>query len=96
MEYDIDTQAAESGMITILLTAIWKQQLLIVVPLEFINYVLYEYQYFPSDVILSILSRKHKSVVLYPNLIICNLDKSSIVIQIPPAVLGAPLGSSVI
>jgi len=47
--------------------------------LNFINYVLTSYQYFPSDVILSILSRNYKSIVLYPNLIICNLDNSSII-----------------
>ena len=46
--------------------------------LNFINYVLTSYQYFPSDVILSLISRKYKSIVLYPNIIICNLDKSSI------------------
>lgn len=46
--------------------------------IDFINYVLYEYQYFPSDVILSIISRKYKSIVLYPNIVICDLDKSSI------------------
>ena len=46
--------------------------------LNLINYVLSSYQYFPSDVILSILSRNYKSIVLYPNLIICDLDNSSI------------------
>ena len=40
MEYDIDTQAAETEMTTVLHIAILKQQLLIVVPLEFINHVL--------------------------------------------------------
>lgn len=47
--------------------------------LNLINYVLSSYQYFPSDVILSILSRKYKSIVLYPNIIICNLDNSTII-----------------
>mgnify|MGYP001395491651 CR=1 FL=1 len=47
--------------------------------LNFINYVLTSFQYFPSDVILSIISRKYKSVVLYPNLIICDLDNSNII-----------------
>ena len=47
--------------------------------LNFINYVLTDNKYFPSDVILSILSRKYKSIVLYPNIIICNLDNSSII-----------------
>jgi hypothetical protein len=47
--------------------------------LNFINYVLTSYQYFPSDVILSIISRKYKSIVLYPNIIICDLDNSSII-----------------
>ena len=46
--------------------------------LNFINYVLTDYNYFPSDVILSIISRRYKSIVLFPNLIICDLDKSSI------------------
>lgn len=47
--------------------------------LNFINYVLTSYQYFPSDVILSIVSRNYKSIVLYPNLIICDLENSSII-----------------
>lgn len=47
--------------------------------LNFINYVLIDYKYFPSDVILSIVSRKYKSIVLYPNIVICNLDKSTII-----------------
>jgi hypothetical protein len=32
----------------------------------------------PSDVILTIISNKYKSIVLFPNLIICDLSKSSI------------------
>jgi hypothetical protein len=47
--------------------------------LNFINYVLIDYKYFPSDVILSIISRNYKSIVLYPNIVICNLDKSTII-----------------
>jgi GR25 family glycosyltransferase involved in LPS biosynthesis len=46
--------------------------------LNYINYVLSDYNYYPSDVILCIISKKYKSVVLYPNLIICDLSKSSI------------------
>ena len=47
--------------------------------LNFINYVLTDYQYFPSDVILSIISREYKSIVLYPNIVICDLESSSII-----------------
>jgi len=46
--------------------------------LNFINFVLSEHKYFPSDVILSIISQKYKSIVLYPNLIICDLNNSNI------------------
>ena len=47
--------------------------------LNFINYVLTDYKYFPSDVILSMVSKNYKSIVLYPNIIICNLDNSTII-----------------
>lgn len=47
--------------------------------INFINYVLTSYQYIPSDVILSIISKNYKSIVLYPNIVICNLDNSSII-----------------
>ena len=33
---------------------------------------------FSSDIILSIISKKFKSIVIYPNLIICDISKSSI------------------
>ena len=46
--------------------------------LNFINYVLTSYQYFPSDVILSIISRNYKSIVVYPNLIFV-FENSSII-----------------
>jgi hypothetical protein len=47
--------------------------------LNFIDYFLYNKEYFyPSDVILSIISYNYKSIVLYPNLIICDISKSTI------------------
>ena len=46
--------------------------------LNFINYCLYEDNFYPSDVILSIISKNYKSIVLYPNLIICDISKSTI------------------
>lgn len=46
--------------------------------LNFINYNLSTINKFPTDVILSIVSRKYKSIVLYPNLIICDIFSSTI------------------
>lgn len=46
--------------------------------LNFINYNLSTIKKFPSDVILSIISKNYKSIVLYPNLIICDITKSTI------------------
>lgn len=46
--------------------------------LNFINYCLFKESFYPSDVILSIVSKNYKSIVLYPNLIICDISKSTI------------------
>ena len=39
---------------------------------------LMKYKIFPTDVLLSIISNSYKSIVLYPNIIICDISKSSI------------------
>jgi GR25 family glycosyltransferase involved in LPS biosynthesis len=41
------------------------------------DFLQYEIKY-PTDVMISILSYKYKSFVLYPNIVICNIYKSSI------------------
>jgi|SaaInlStandDraft_6_1057023.scaffolds.fasta_scaffold01732_9 hypothetical protein len=46
--------------------------------LNFINYNLSKINVFPTDVILSIISNNYKSIVIYPNLIICDISKSTI------------------
>ena len=46
--------------------------------LNFINYNLSGPCVFPTDVILSIISYKYKSIVIYPNLIICDISQSTI------------------